>query len=165
MVTVKSKDLERVKRLHKKYPRVLRKAFPITAREETKELRNKIMWRAIGANWSEAFKFTKDQAKASDLTSMPKTKEFFSHNVAGILITPRHMGSAVLHELGSYKSGKRFRRAKSGRIVSTGVLKPNPVYGPSWAWFRISAKNDIQRSFIKATEKIMDREIRKAGLK
>jgi len=156
MIQVTSKDLEKVRRLHRRFPKLIEKTFPATVREETKEWRRDIRMGIISANWPRQLKF--GGSKPIDLTAI-RTSKFKGFREIGISIKPRSQGPSALFERGS----KGVRKRKGG--ASTGIMPANPVYGPHWLKFKSIGRNDIQQSFIKASIKIMDREIRKSGLK
>ena len=155
MIQVTSKDLARVIKAHKRFPWLLQKTFPATAREETKGWRSSIRRGIIAANWPRDFKMG---GKDINLTSV-RTSKFKEFKEVGISIKPRAQGPSVLFEKGS----KGIRKKKSG--ASTGILHAKPVYSPEWEAFKNPGKNTIRSSFLKASMKVMERELRKKGVK
>ncbi len=157
-ITVTSRDLEMVRKAHRKFPKLMQKTFPATVREEIKPFRRDIRNNMRQQNWSKAFLFGTSKTPAN--THSLKTRKITVRGEVGIRLTPRWQGIAVLQEQGSYKTG--IRRKKGG--ASTGVLKGKPVFGPAWISYKNQGKLSIQKSFLIATDRTFRSELRKRGL-
>ena len=155
MIFITSPDINKIIRAHRRFPGLIEKTFPITVREEIKPWKRDVKARIIRANWPRNFRI--GGSAELDLTRTT-TRKFRAPGEIGISFKPKFAGPAALFENGS--KGERFKKRGS----STGVLKPKPAFSPSWEWFRTVGNRNIQPSFIKATEIVMTRELRKRGI-
>ena len=157
-ITVTSRDIEMVRKAHRKFPKLMQKTFPATVREEIKPFRRDIRSKMRQQNWSRAMLFGKSKNPGD--THKIRTKIIKFRGEVGVRLTPFFQGLAVLQEQGSYITGER--RKIGG--ASTGVLKGKPAYGPAWISYKTQGKSDVQKSFLIATDRVFRRELRKRGL-
>lgn len=155
-ISVSSRDLQKVIRLHKSFPKLHFKTVPSAIRQEIKPLRQQIKQNIITSNWSRKFQFRKG-AKTQDLTEI-KTRTIKKPKETGVELSPRHSGPSKLME-----DGSRPRKTSGG--ADRGIMIAKPAYGPAWNSFKSRGKTTIQRQVIKETIVEMDRMIRKSGLK
>jgi len=155
-IKIVSRDLNRVIEAHRKFPFLIGKTFPITAREEIKPWKRDVRNRIISKKWPRNFKI--GSSIGMDLTKTT-TKKFKAPGEIGISFKPKFAGPASLFEHGS--KGKRFR--KSG--ASTGVLFGKPAFARSWEWFKSIGNRNIQPAFIRASMRVMNLELRRRGIK
>lgn len=155
-IQINSKDLQKVIRLHKSFPKLHLKVIPSAIRREIKPLQQEIRNNTKKQNWSRKFSFRKG-AKVQDLTQT-KTRTTKRPKEAGIILSARHSGPSSLMEHGS-------NSRKTTRGASRGFMPARPAYEPAFQKFKGTGKTSIQQEVIKETILHMDRAIRKHGLK